>query len=503
MDLLLLSISIISLFCLLLAFNFLHQPHHKNHPPSPSFSLPLIGHLHLLKHPVHRTLQNLSQKHGPVLSLRFGSCLAVVVSSSSLVQECFTKNDVVLANRPLLKSAKHLTYNYTNLAISPYGEHWRNLRRISTLEILSLSRLNLFMGVREDEVKRLLCKLWDGYSFEEFKVVDQMLPMFMDLMFNIVMRMMCGKKYCGDDLKDEERSKKFKEMVKQVLAISGAGNPGDFIPLWNWIDPTRYEKRVKKLTKTSDELIQQLIDEIRNQNDGENTMIQHLLGLQNTQPENYSDQIIKGLIQVILLGGIDTAAVTLEWALSHLLNNPEVLKKAIDEIDSSIGQECLVKEVDSFSLSYLQGIISETLRLNPAAPLLVPHCAFEDCKIGGYDVPRDTIVLINAWTIHRDPSLWEDATSFKPERHENANGVDAYKLLPFGLGRRACPGMGMAQRVVALTLASLIQCFEWQRLGNSLVDMTEGEGLTMPKAQPLTAKCRPRPIMKKILSMKQ
>lgn len=298
MDLLLLSISIISLFCLLLAFNFLHQPHHKNHPPSPSFSLPLIGHLHLLKHPVHRTLQNLSQKHGPVLSLRFGSCLAVVVSSSSLVQECFTKNDVVLANRPLLKSAKHLTYNYTNLAISPYGEHWRNLRRISTLEILSLSRLNLFMGVREDEVKRLLCKLWDGYSFEEFKVVDQMLPMFMDLMFNIVMRMMCGKKYCGDDLKDEERSKKFKEMVKQVLAISGAGNPGDFIPLWNWIDPTRYEKRVKKLTKTSDELIQQLIDEIRNQNDGENTMIQHLLGLQNTQPENYSDQIIKGLIQV-------------------------------------------------------------------------------------------------------------------------------------------------------------------------------------------------------------
>lgn len=195
--------------------------------------------------------------------------------------------------------------------------------------------------------------------------------------------------------------------------------------------------------------------------------------------------------------------MTLEWALCHLLNNPEVLKKATDEIDSSIGQECLVKEVDLLRLSYLQGIIFETLRLNPATPLLVPHCASEDCKIGGYDVPRDTTVLINAWAIHRDPSLWEDATSFKPERHENANGVDAYKLLPFGLGRRACPGVGMAQRVVALTLASLLQCFEWQRLGNSLVDMTEGEGLTMPKAQPLTAKCRPRPIMMKILSMKQ
>lgn len=195
--------------------------------------------------------------------------------------------------------------------------------------------------------------------------------------------------------------------------------------------------------------------------------------------------------------------MTLEWALSQLLNNSEVLKKARDEIDSSIGQDRFVNEADLSSLSYLEGIISETLRLNPAAPLLLPHCASEDCKIGGYDVPRDTMVLINAWAIHRDSSLWEDATSFKPERHENAIGVDLYKLLPFGLGRRACPGMGMAQRVIALTLASLIQCFEWQRLSNSLVDMTEGQGLTMPKAQPLTAKCRPRSIMKKLLPMKQ
>ncbi|CAK9315602.1 unnamed protein product [Citrullus colocynthis] len=426
MDLLLLSISLISLFSLLLAFNFFQQPPHKNLPPTPSFSLPLIGHLHLLKHPVHQTLQSLSQKHGHVFSLRFGSRLVVVVSSSSLVQECFTKNDVILANRPLFKSSKYLTYNYTNLAIAPYGEHWRNLRRISTLEIFSASRLNLFREIREDEVKRLLCKLWDKNSFEEFK------------------------KYCGDDLEDEERSKKFKEMVTQVLAISAMGNPGD-----------------------------------------------------NTQPECYSDEIIKGLIQVVFLAGIDTIAVTLEWALSQLLNNSEVLKKARDEIDSSIGQDRFVNEADLSSLSYLEGIISETLRLNPAAPLLLPHCASEDCKIGGYDVPRDTMVLINAWAIHTDSSLWEDAKSFKPERHENAIGVDLYKLLPFGLGRRACPGMGTAQRVIALTLASLIQCFEWQRLSNSLVDMTEGQGLTMPKAQPLTAKCRPRSVMKKLLPMRQ
>lgn len=206
--------------------------------------------------------------------------------------------------------------------------------------------------------------------------------------------------------------------------------------------------------------------------------------------------------QILLLAGIDTAAVTLEWALSQLLNNPEVLKKARAEIDHFIGEDRLVSEGDLSSLSYLQGVITETLRLNPAAPLLVPHCASEDCKIEDYDIPRDTIILINAWAIHRDPNLWEDATSFKPERHANTmGGVDSYKLLPFGLGRRACPGMGMAQRVVGLTLASLIQCFEWERVSSSLVNMTEGEGLTMPKAQPLVAKCKPRPILKAILGV--
>lgn len=193
-------------------------------------------------------------------------------------------------------------------------------------------------------------------------------------------------------------------------------------------------------------------------------------------------------MQDIILAGIDTSTISLEWALSQLLNNPEVLKKAKEEIDCLIGHKRLVSEVDLPSLSYLQGIISETLRLHPPAPLLVPHCAlFEECKIKRYNIPRDTIVLINAWAIHRDSGLWEDATEFKPERHSVIES-ELYKLIPFGVGRRACPGAGMAQRVVGLALASLIQSFEWERVDDSLIDMSEGKGLTMPKAQPLIAK---------------
>lgn len=190
--------------------------------------------------------------------------------------------------------------------------------------------------------------------------------------------------------------------------------------------------------------------------------------------------------------------------MANLLNHPQVLEKVKAELDSEVGQRQLVDESDLSRLSYLQNVITETLRLFPPTPLLVPHYSSDNCTIDGYDVPRDTIVLINAWAIHRDPKLWDDVESFKPERFEGGDHKGTHeqvnKLLPFGLGRRACPGAGLAQRVVGLTLGSLVQCFEWKRVSEEEVDMTEGRGLTMPKAVPLEAKCKARPIMKKVLS---
>ena len=205
------------------------------------------------------------------------------------------------------------------------------------------------------------------------------------------------------------------------------------------------------------------------------------------------------MVQDLVLAGTDTTAATLEWALSSLLNNPDVLKKARDELDAKVGQENLIDEPHISKLPYLQNIMSETFRLYPAAPLLVPHLASHDCTIGEYNVPRNTMVLINAWAIHTDPKLWDDPLIFKPERFENRE-TESYKFMPFGLGRRACPGVNLAQRVFGLTLGSLIQCFDWKRVGQEEIDMTEGDGLTMPKVQPLVAMCRARLIMNKVLA---
>lgn len=195
--------------------------------------------------------------------------------------------------------------------------------------------------------------------------------------------------------------------------------------------------------------------------------------------------------QVMLLAGTDTSAITLEWAMSNLLNNQEVLKKAKHELDTYIGQDHrLVDEADISQLPYLQNIVYETLRLHPAAPLLLPHVSSEDCTIGEYNIPRNTIVLVNAWAINTDPKLWSDPTCFKPERFEKEGETN--KLMTFGLGRRACPGTNLGQRTVGLTLALLIQCFEWKRTSEKEIDMTEAKGATVPKKVSLEAMCKMR-----------
>ncbi|GKE34815.1 cytochrome P450 81E8-like protein, partial [Tanacetum coccineum] len=204
---------------------------------------------------------------------------------------------------------------------------------------------------------------------------------------------------------------------------------------------------------------------------------------------------------VLLSAGTDTSAGTMEWAMSLLLNHPQALKKAQNEIHNVVGNDRLVDESDIVNLPYLRCIMNETFRLCPPGPLLVPHETSDNCVVGGYFIPRGTMLLVNQWAIHHDPKLWTDPEMFKPERFEGLEGTrDAFKLMPFGSGRRSCPGEGLAIRVMGSTLSLLIQCFDWERLSEKMVDMSEAPGLTMPKAEPLVAKCKPRVEMQSLLS---
>lgn len=280
----------------------------RNLPPTPFPSLPIIGHLHLLKKPIYRTLADISNRYGPVVFLRFGSRKVLVVSSPSAVEECLTKNDVIFANRPRLIITKWFGYNNTNLVWSSYGDHWRNLRRISTVEVLSTHRLQMLSTVRLEEVKSLIRKLANGEN-----QVHNMKNAFFDLTYNVMLRMLVGKRFYGEDVEDADEAKRFRELQAESTQLGGKSNLRDFIPLVSWLGfGSTTENKIMKCHKGRDAFIQNLIDQYKKRvvdqtetannscGDGrKKTMIEVLLELQEYEPEQYNDETIKALLLVI------------------------------------------------------------------------------------------------------------------------------------------------------------------------------------------------------------
>ncbi|TQE10723.1 hypothetical protein C1H46_003626 [Malus baccata] len=413
------SLALLIIFPVILKLSItkITQKRNKNLPPSPP-SLPIIGHLHLLKQPVHRTLQSLSSKFGKTILLRWGSRKVLLVSSPLIAEECLTKHDIIFANRPRLLAGKHFNYDFTTVSVAPYGDLWRNLRRIMTLEMFSSSRLVMFSSVRQGEVRLLLNQIMKSRS-----VPIDLKSKFTELSFNAMTMMVLGKRYYGENVLDAEEAKNIQKVMRDGVDLSGATNLGDFLPFLQWMDITGIEKKMLRIMAKLDSFLQGLVDERRailssdfasNGEEVGKLMIDNLLKLQETDSQVYTDEIIKGIILVLLVAGTDTSSSSLDWSMALLLNHPEEMEKVRAEIDTNIGQERPLEEQDLPKLKYLQNVIHETHRLYPPVPLLVPHEASEDCVVGGYDVPRHTMLVINAWAIHRDPEIWEDPTKFKP-----------------------------------------------------------------------------------------
>ncbi|KAG6394660.1 hypothetical protein SASPL_145249 [Salvia splendens] len=490
----------LALFLVILTFKHFTTKNHRRLPPTPSPALPFIGHLHLLTPPLHRTFHCFSLTHGPIFSLKLGVRRVVVVSSPDLVDECFTQNDVVFSNRPRVLVDKYIGYNHTTIAGAPYGPHWRGLRRLGAAEALSPARLNALSEARQDETRRALSRLaaaatagGHGFSAVELR------PRIFDVIFSIIMRTLAGEKYSSSGAGNGEFGGEIQEMVSEVFESAQSSNPEDFVPILKWIDYRGLKRKLSDLGKRLDDFYEELLAEERRERRCD-TVIGHLLAMQESDSQFYTDQTIKGFITNMIVAGTDTSVVTIEWAMSLLLNHPNVLEIARLELDSKVEPHRLVEERDLPDLSYLQNIISETFRMFPAGPLVVPRESSSDCRVGGYDIPSGSILLVNAWAIHRDPDVWEEPMRFKPERFEGGREVPTENLLPFGMGRRACPGAGLGRRMVGLALASLLQCFDWERMGPDQVDLAEGVGLTMPKLKPLEAMCRPRQIMLEAIS---
>ncbi|KAK9152891.1 hypothetical protein Sjap_000371 [Stephania japonica] len=470
-------------------------------PPSPPGALPIIGHLRLLSlsTPLHRTLQALSTKsrqYANYMLLKLGTRNLLVLSSPAAVEECFHKNDVTCANRLRTIAYDYYSYNYTTMATANYGPHWRNLRRITSTNIFCPSSLHASTSIRRDAVRCLLKELYKSTANKEPQKIDLKLK-FYEFTFNSVVATLTGEPI-GDGLWHSKENEWFFEVLRSARVPSLFMVPADYLPILRYLDVSKVEKVLAAKSRKRDEYFTGMIKRFRKEFDVEKkskTKLDMFFSLQREDPEQYNDVIIKGIIQVMFTAGIDTSAITLEWAMSLLLNNPEALKKAIIELDQNIEPHRLLEESELSNLPYIQSIVQETLRLFPPAPLLLPHESACEFKADQYDVPSGTIIVANAWAIHRDPKVWPEPNKFMPERFMQEEGIDKFKFMPFGIGRRVCPGGGLAMRMIPLALGSLLRCFEWEKIGDEPIDMSEGVQILLPKAKALEALCRPRSEM--------
>jgi len=467
-------------------------------PPGP-LAWPIIGHIHLLNsnRPLHQALCDLARRYGHVMLLKLGSRTTLVVSSWELARECLTIHDMNFASRPRSAAAEHLGYDCMLLGLDPYDDRCRNLRRICTSQLLSASRVESSQHIRREEVSKLVRGLFQsctqmGIQDEASTVVD-MRSIMVDLIFDTIVRsILPDKSYMGSAGEAEE----FKEMIDTHLKLVQAFNVSDYIPYLGWLDLHGCEREMKKFSRRRDEILQRVTDKCRlPMKERDESLIDVLIHFVDKTQDN--NTIVKATIASLIIAGTDTTAITTEWAMASLLQCPEMLKKAQEELDIVVGRQRVLDESDLPNLKYLGAIVKETLRLYPAAPLLLPHMAAEPCTVGGYYVPGGTELLLNAWGIHRDPAAWERPLDFEPERFMKSSSPDIngrdFKYLPFGCGRRACPGMRVAMRMLKLTVGRLVQSFDWSvPQGVEGVDMSEERGLTLHKAVPLKAAIEPR-----------
>jgi len=460
-------------------------------PPSPP-GLPIIGHLHLVGELPHVSLRDLATKHagGGLMLLRLGSVPTLVVTSPPAAEAIMRTHDHVFASRPTSTVSDDLLYGSSDIAFSPYGEHWRQARKLVTTHLLTVKKVNSYCRSRKEEVSLVMDKIREAATAGTAVDMSVAMNTFAN---DIVSRAVSGKFF-----RAEGRNKLFRELVEANTSLFGGFNLEDYFPVLarslGFLSRRFLLNRAQETHKRWDELLETILSDherrnssLRRHDGGDFTDL--LLSVQKEY--GMTRNHVKAILMDMFAAGTDTSSLVLEFAMAELMRNPQQMAKLQGEVRKHTpeGQK-MVEEEDLASMPYLRAVVKETLRLRAPVPLLVPHLSMADCIVNGYHVPSGTRVIVNAWALGRDPESWEKPEEFMPERFVDggsaAAGVDFkgnhFQFLPFGAGRRICPGLNFGIATVEIMLANLMYCFDWQLpmgMEEKDVDMTEVFGITV------------------------
>ncbi|XP_030518299.2 geraniol 8-hydroxylase-like [Rhodamnia argentea] len=461
-----------------------------NLPPGPR-PLPIVGNLLQLGDLPHKSLAKLASAYGPIIKLELGFVTTVVISSPALAKEILQARDAVFSHRMVPDSAMAHDHDKLSVGWVPVSPLFRYLRKIYNLHILSSKKLDLNQHLRSKKVQELITFVRKcACAGEAVNISEAAFRTSLNAISNTIFSL--------DVMEPSNPAGELKEVMGQIMVEIGKPNLADYFPVLKKIGLHGQKRRVaanfKKVFDIFDDLIERRL-QLRKETGSieRNDVLDNLLDLVEDKNETLDMSLVKHLLLDVFIAGSETTASTLEWAMTELLCNPEKLLRAQAELHLVIGKGKQIEEADISRLPYLQAIVKENFRLHPVAPLLVPRKSGEDFITGGFTIPKGAQVLINVWAMGRDPSIWDDPGKFMPDRFLGSD-IDVrgqnFELLPFGGGKRICPGLPLAMRMLPLMLGSLINVFDWkleQGVTPENLNMEDKFGIAIQRAEPLNA----------------
>ncbi|CAN0854390.1 Desmethyl-deoxy-podophyllotoxin synthase [Linum grandiflorum] len=468
-----------------------------NAPPGP-WKLPIIGNLHQLIGPYpYRKLKHLARKYGPdLMQIQLGERSVIIVSSPEAAKQILKTHDLAFSSRPSDYLAPNILYDgCKDVALAPYGEHWRQMRKIAVLELLSTKRVRSFRRIREEEVNSFVDFLTGkvGEDVDLSEAVERMTS-------SMTSRAAFGEVHGS--------SNEFLTLVADISDALSGFRLSDMYPSMKFLPIlTGYKTKLEKMRTVSDSIMDKIIYEHQskrrrrrsgnNDEDGEedDDIMDVFLDFQKNRTLDIpvTTEIIKAVTLELFLGGIESSSTTILWTMSQMIKDPRVMQAAQQEVRRVFTKIGKIEEASLHELNYLDMVIAESLRLHPPFPLLVPRVNEETVRLdNGYEVPKNTMVFVNVWAINRDSRHWTDPERFYPERFIDRSvdfkAADYCHFIPFGTGRRICPGITFSMAIIKLTLANLIFHFDWSLFGGvklENVDITESFGVALKRKYPL------------------
>ncbi|KAF5771955.1 putative cytochrome P450 [Helianthus annuus] len=471
-----------SLFLLFVARKY-PKSVNKNIPPGPR-PWPIIGNMHQMVKNPHIVAANLAKKYGPLISLRLGTRLLVVASSPEAAKEILKTQDRRLSGRSIPDAFQQTFIDYYFVWARDCNEHWKSCRTLCRAELFLAKAIEAQTNLRNEKLAHML----DFLNNTQGKVVK-----IEELVFTTLINTLSNILFSKDflDLKDDETAHRLKSGLLKILENTITPNVSDFFPILGGLDLQGLRKdslyHLEELASFSDAIVEERRARIAKNvvvADHEKDFLDRLL------ENNFTTSQINILVTELFIAGVDTVVTTIEWAMAELLKNQNIMHKVKDELKREVNYSTIMTS-DLSKLTYFNACIKETLRLHPVVPVLIPRRAIEACVVMNYTIPQNAQVWVNVWAISHDPTVWEDPNTFKPERFLGSNidfaGRD-YEFIPFGGGRRMCPGLPSAVKSLQSILGSLILGYDWTLPNDedpAKLDMTEKFGVTLQKENPL------------------